>query len=54
MKLPAIFLTPLFVLNADAQNALQLVRTFPLPGVAGRIDHMAADPQSHRLFIANG
>jgi DNA-binding beta-propeller fold protein YncE len=52
MKLPAIILACLFVLNAGAQNALQLVRTIPLSGVGGRIDHMAADTQGHRLFMA--
>ena len=52
MKLPAIILACSFVLNAGAQSALQLVRTIPLPGVAGRIDHFAADTQGHRLFIA--
>jgi DNA-binding beta-propeller fold protein YncE len=31
---------------------LQLVDRIPLPGVAGRIDHMAVDMASHRLFIA--
>lgn len=32
--------------------ALHLVRTIPLPGVEGRIDHMAADARGRRLFIA--
>src|SRR4051794_30077707 len=31
---------------------LQLVQTIPLPGVAGRIDHLAVDRPGHRLFIA--
>ena len=52
MRLSAIILACLYVLNADAQTALQLVRTIPLPGVGGRIDHMAVDMQGHRLFIA--
>jgi DNA-binding beta-propeller fold protein YncE len=52
MRSPAIFLACLFVLNADAQTALQLVRTIPLSGVDGRIDHMAADTQGQRLFMA--
>jgi DNA-binding beta-propeller fold protein YncE len=52
MKLPVIILACLFVLNAGAQTALQLVRTIPLPGVSGRIDHMVVDTQGHRLFMA--
>jgi len=31
---------------------LRLVQTIPLDGVEGRIDHMAADTNSQRLFIA--
>jgi len=31
---------------------LELVQTIPLPNVAGRIDHMAVDVASERLFIA--
>lgn len=52
MKLPAIVLTFAWVLNSAAQPALQLIRTIPLPGVAGRIDHMAVDIPGHRLFVA--
>jgi DNA-binding beta-propeller fold protein YncE len=52
MRLPAIILAYLFALNAGAQTALQLVRTIPLSGVGGRIDHMAADTQGRRLFMA--
>ena len=52
MRLPAIILACLLALNADAQTTLKLVRTIPLPGVGGRIDHMAADTQGHRLFMA--
>lgn len=32
--------------------ALRLVQTIPLPGVEGRIDHMAVDVASQRLFVA--
>lgn len=35
-----------------AAVALQLVRTIALPGVEGRIDHMAVDVARQRLFIA--
>lgn len=45
------------VLNATGANAaekppLELVRTIPIPGVEGRIDHMAVDVEGHRLFVA--
>src|SRR5579862_6687338 len=52
MKLTAIVLTCLIFLSAGAQTVLKLVRTIPMPGVSGRIDHMAADTQGHRLFVA--
>ena len=32
--------------------ASELVATIPLTGVKGRIDHLAADPGRHRIFIA--
>ena len=35
-----------------AQPALTLSRTIALPGVQGRIDHMACDVKGERLFIA--
>jgi DNA-binding beta-propeller fold protein YncE len=34
------------------KDVLQLERTIPLPGVGGRIDHMAYDAAGHRLFVA--
>jgi len=52
MKLPAIVFAFLLALNAGAQTALQLTKTIPLPGISGRIDHLAADTQGHRLFMA--
>jgi DNA-binding beta-propeller fold protein YncE len=40
---------------ADAQNVsgapLRLVQTIPLPGVEGRIDHLAVDLPGRRLFV---
>ena len=36
----------------DPRSPLQLVRTIGLPGVQGRIDHLAFDPKSNQLFIA--
>ena len=34
-----------------AAEPLRLVKTIPLPGVQGRIDHMAVDVAGHRLFV---
>jgi DNA-binding beta-propeller fold protein YncE len=34
------------------QEPLALVQTIPLPGVEGRIDHLAVDLQNDRLFVA--
>ena len=37
---------------SNAQSApLKLKQTIPLPGVEGRIDHLAADPSGQRLFV---
>jgi outer membrane protein assembly factor BamB len=38
--------------GARADDALVLERTIPLPGVSGRIDHMAVDSAGARLFVA--
>lgn len=37
---------------AAAAPPLELVATIDLPGVKGRIDHLHADPATHRLFVA--
>src|SRR4051812_28671574 len=37
---------------AADQSFLKLVQTIALDGVEGRIDHLAADPQRMRLYIA--
>ncbi len=37
---------------AEPEPPLVLERTIPLPGVSGRIDHMAADLRRGRLFVA--
>ncbi|HTI66283.1 MAG TPA: hypothetical protein VL460_01920 [Caulobacteraceae bacterium] len=37
---------------AAGGGALVLERTIPLPGVTGRIDHLAVDLERHRLFVA--
>lgn len=36
----------------DPRSPLQLVRTIALPDVRGRIDHLALDPKSNHLFVA--
>lgn len=38
--------------GAAEQRPLELVSTIPLPGVKGRIDHLAFDRDRRRLFIA--
>ena len=35
-----------------AVSAMELVTTIALPGVKGRIDHLSADPGTHRIFVA--
>ena len=37
---------------AAAAPPLELVATIDMPGVKGRIDHLHADPGTHRLFVA--
>jgi hypothetical protein len=37
---------------AEDQLALRLVQTIPVPGVMGRLDHMAVDLEKQRLFLA--
>lgn len=37
---------------AAEEAALRLTQTIPLSGVRGRIDHLAFDPSSRRLFVA--
>src|SRR6476661_8449669 len=37
---------------ARASEPLRLVRTIPLTNVVGRIDHLAADTDGRRLFVA--
>jgi hypothetical protein len=40
--------------SAQEKQALRLVKTIPLPGVKGRLDHMGVDLQQKRLFVAAG
>jgi hypothetical protein len=38
--------------HGQDRPALRLVQTIPLPGVSGRLDHMAVDVEKKRLFVA--
>ncbi len=38
--------------TVSAQGPLALRRTIPLPGVEGRVDHLAVDERGQRLFVA--
>jgi DNA-binding beta-propeller fold protein YncE len=38
--------------RAAGDPPLELIGTIPLPGVKGRIDHLAVDVRGHRLFVA--
>jgi len=44
--------TPCSAQQPEEMSALRLVGTISLPGVVGRIDHMAVDAQGKRLFVA--
>ncbi len=37
---------------AERTDPVRLITTIPVPGVKGRIDHMAFDPTGNRLFVA--
>lgn len=58
MKRIYLFISILFFLQAceaqPAQNSqeLSLINTISLPGVSGRIDHLAFDPKTQRVFVA--
>lgn len=41
-----------FASSAVAAPPLELLSIVAMPGVAGRIDHLSADPGHHRLFVA--
>lgn len=38
--------------HADGSSPLRVIGSIPLPGVQGRIDHMALDARGRRLFVA--
>jgi hypothetical protein len=48
----AVLLSSAFPIHAERGPALRLVQTLPLPGVSGRLDHMAVDVEKRRLFVA--
>ena len=54
MKQTVLLFLALIALNLHAVDAgaLTPVKTIPLPGVSGRIDHFALDTQGKRLFMA--
>jgi YVTN family beta-propeller protein len=57
MAIAAVGVTTLAFTSASvgqptAEKSLQLETKIPLGNVAGRIDHMAIDPERHRLFVA--
>ena len=52
-----IFFLILFLQGCEAQpvkqnQELSLISTIPMPGVNGRIDHLAFDPLTQRVFVA--
>ena len=48
----ATFAVFAFKVSAQEMQALRLVQTIPLPGVKGRLDHMAVDLEKKRAFVA--
>jgi YVTN family beta-propeller protein len=56
MRLAALALANIVISTsvafAQPSNPLQLETKIPLGNVVGRIDHMAIDPEGHRLFVA--
>src|SRR6202051_1238859 len=48
----ALLFGPAFPVNGEHNSALRLVQTIPLPGVGGRLDHLAVDLEKKRLFVA--
>ena len=43
---------PLIPAHGQDKPTLRLVQTIPLPGVSGRLDHVAVDLEKKRLFVA--
>ena len=47
-----LFLIAAMMRPGAAQEPLAFVRSIELPGVEGRIDHLAFDPATRRLYVA--
>jgi hypothetical protein len=45
-------LSSTLLVHGEQPASLRLVQTIPLPGVSGRLDHMAIDLEKKRLFVA--
>jgi WD40 repeat protein len=52
MRIAFLFNLMVVASMGRAAEPLRLVRTIPVANVVGRIDHLAADTDGHRLFIA--
>ncbi len=57
MKLFNLIFAALFIFSCNTsvtqnKSALTKLRTFEMPGVGGRIDHLSIDLKSNRLFVA--
>src|SRR5947209_19302997 len=52
MRLLVTVFTFAILSSAQSNEPLRLQKTIPLPDLEGRIDHMAIDVKSHRLFVA--
>src|SRR5262245_10654594 len=48
----AVVLSAMTIQPSATQEPLVLVRSIDLPGVEGRIDHLAFDPATDRLYVA--
>src|SRR5271163_180019 len=45
-------LSAIVAAHGQDRSTLRLVQTISLPGVSGRLDHMAVDEEKRRLFVA--
>jgi DNA-binding beta-propeller fold protein YncE len=52
MRLMMAVVLAAFAMRQPGQAPMVLLRTIELPGVEGRIDHLAFDPERGRLFLA--
>src|SRR5213594_2747751 len=52
MRSVVMIASSLLIVGSAHAGVLRLVQTIPLPGVEGRIDHMAIDLAGQRLFVA--